>query len=75
MRLLGTVRCRPFALLAMLGAMTALFVGGATCITVRAEADPLFDYPLRTTALPLGVRAGSAGLNTHVPEISGLAAV
>ena len=33
--------------------MTALAVGGATYVSVRAEADALFDYQLRQTALSL----------------------
>ena len=53
MKLLGTLRGRLFALLAVLGAVTALAVGGATYISVRAEADQLFDYQLRQTALSL----------------------
>jgi two-component system OmpR family sensor kinase/two-component system sensor histidine kinase QseC len=51
--LLGTLRGRLFALLATLGAVTALAVGGATYVSVRAEADALFDYQLRQTALSL----------------------
>jgi two-component system OmpR family sensor kinase/two-component system sensor histidine kinase QseC len=51
--LLGTLRGRLFALLALLGAVTALAVGGATYVSVRAEADQLFDYQLRQTALSL----------------------
>lgn len=53
MKLLGTLRGRLFALLALLGAVTALAVGGATYVSVRAEADELFDYQLRQTALSL----------------------
>ena len=53
MTLAGTLRGRLFALLAVLGAVTALAVGGATYISVRAEADALFDYQLRQTALSL----------------------
>ena len=51
--LLSTLRGRLFALLAVLGAVTALGVGGATYFSVRAEADALFDYQLRQTALSL----------------------
>jgi two-component system OmpR family sensor kinase/two-component system sensor histidine kinase QseC len=51
--ILGTLRGRLFALLAVLGAVTALAVGGATYVSVRAEADALFDYQLRQTALSL----------------------
>ncbi|KQY90669.1 ATP-binding protein [Pelomonas sp. Root1444] len=51
--LLSTLRGRLFALLAVLGAVTALAVGGATYVSVRAEADQLFDYQLRQTALSL----------------------
>lgn len=50
---LGTLRGRLFALLALLGTVTALAVGGATYVSVRAEADELFDYQLRQTALSL----------------------
>jgi len=50
---LGTLRGRLFALLAALGAVTALAVSGATYVSVRAEADELFDYQLRQTALSL----------------------
>lgn len=53
MKWLGTLRGRLFALLAILGAITALAVAGATYISVRAEADALFDYQLRQTALSL----------------------
>jgi signal transduction histidine kinase len=52
-KLLTTLRGRLFALLAVLGAVTALAVGGATYVSVRAEADQLFDYQLRQTALSL----------------------
>lgn len=52
-RLLSTLRGRLFALLGVLGAVTALGVGGATYFSVRAEADQLFDYQLRQTALSL----------------------
>nr|WP_255719341.1 ATP-binding protein [Pelomonas sp. P8] len=51
--MLTTLRGRLFALLALLGAVTALAVGGATYVSVRAEADQLFDYQLRQTALSL----------------------
>lgn len=53
MKWLGTLRGRLFALLAALGAVTALAVSGATYVSVRAEADELFDYQLRQTALSL----------------------
>lgn len=53
MKLLTTLRGRLFALLALLGGVTALAVGGATYVSVRAEADQLFDYQLRQTALSL----------------------
>lgn len=53
MKWLSTLRGRLFALLAVLGAVTALAVGGATYVSVRAEADQLFDYQLRQTALSL----------------------
>jgi signal transduction histidine kinase len=52
-KLLTTLRGRLFALLALLGGVTALAVGGATYVSVRAEADQLFDYQLRQTALSL----------------------
>jgi len=52
-KLLHTLRGRLFVLLAALGAVTALAVGGATYVSVRAEADALFDYQLRQTALSL----------------------
>ncbi|MEO6278687.1 ATP-binding protein [Roseateles sp.] len=52
-RLLTTLRGRLFALLAVLGAVTALAVASATYVSVRAEADQLFDYQLRQTALSL----------------------
>lgn len=53
MKLLSTLRGRLFALLAVLGAVTAAAVAGATYVSVRAEADQLFDYQLRQTALSL----------------------
>ncbi len=53
MKLLGTLRGRLFALLAVLGAVTAVAVSGATYVSVRAQADELFDYQLRQTALSL----------------------
>ncbi|MGM9483066.1 ATP-binding protein [Roseateles sp. NT4] len=53
MKLLSTLRGRLFALLAVLGAVTAVAVAGATYVSVRAEADELFDYQLRQTALSL----------------------
>jgi len=53
MKLLNTLRGRLFALLGLLGAVTALAVGGATYVSVRDEADQLFDYQLRQTALSL----------------------
>ncbi|HEY9108527.1 MAG TPA: ATP-binding protein [Roseateles sp.] len=52
-RLLPTLRGRLFALLAALGAVTAIAVAGATYVSVRAQADELFDYQLRQTALSL----------------------
>ena len=61
MRLLSTLRGRLFALLAVLGAVTALAVGGATYFSVRAEADTLFDYQLRQTALSLRDQGRIAG--------------
>ncbi|RTL45687.1 MAG: HAMP domain-containing protein [Burkholderiales bacterium] len=56
-----TLRGRLFALLAVLGAITALAVGGATYLSVRAEADALFDYQLRQTALSLRDQGRVAG--------------
>jgi signal transduction histidine kinase len=53
MKLLATLRGRLFALLAVLGTVTAVAVAGATYFSVRAEADALFDYQLRQTALSL----------------------
>ncbi|MFG6442029.1 ATP-binding protein [Roseateles sp. LKC17W] len=53
MKWLSTLRGRLFALLAVLGAVTAAAVAGATYVSVRAEADQLFDYQLRQTALSL----------------------
>lgn len=50
---LSTLRGRLFALLAVLGAVTAAAVACATYVSVRAEADQLFDYQLRQTALSL----------------------
>ena len=61
MRLLGTLRGRLFALLAALGAVTALAVSGATYVSVRAQADELFDYQLRQTALSLRDQGRIAG--------------
>lgn len=61
MKLLGTLQGRLFALLAVLGAITALAVGGATYFSVRAEADALFDYQLRQTALSLRDQGRVAG--------------
>ncbi|MBW8843449.1 MAG: sensor histidine kinase N-terminal domain-containing protein [Burkholderiales bacterium] len=58
---MGTLRGRLFALLAALGAVTALAVGGATYVSVRAEADELFDYQLRQTALSLRDQGRIAG--------------
>ncbi|RZJ12285.1 MAG: HAMP domain-containing protein [Rubrivivax sp.] len=50
---MSTLRSRLFLLLAALGAVTAVGVGGATYFSVRAESDQLFDYQLRQTALSL----------------------
>jgi len=61
MKLLSTLRGRLFALLAVLGTVTALAVGGATYVSVRAEADALFDYQLRQTALSLRDQGRVAG--------------
>ncbi len=51
--LLRSLRGRLFAFLLALAGITALGVGGATYVSVRAEADELFDYQLRQTALSL----------------------
>ncbi len=61
MKLLSTLRGRLFALLAVLGAVTAVAVAGATYVSVRAEADALFDYQLRQTALSLRDQGRIAG--------------
>lgn len=50
---LHSLRTRLFAFLLALAAVTALAVGGATYLSVRAEADTLFDYHLRQMALSL----------------------
>lgn len=51
--LLASLRARLFAFLLALAGITALAVGGATYVSVRAEADQLFDYHLRQMALSL----------------------
>ena len=48
-----SLRLRLFTFLVALAALAALFVGGATYVSVRAEADELFDYHLRQMALSL----------------------
>ncbi|MBL8363015.1 MAG: sensor histidine kinase N-terminal domain-containing protein [Rubrivivax sp.] len=50
---LGSLRGRLFAFLGVLAAVVGLAVGGATWISVRAEADQLFDYHLQQMALSL----------------------
>lgn len=50
---LHSLRARLFAFLLALAAVTALAVGGATYLSVRGEADDLFDYHLRQMALSL----------------------
>ncbi|WP_298835688.1 ATP-binding protein [uncultured Piscinibacter sp.] len=50
---LHSLRGRLFAFLLALAGITALAVGGATYVSVRAEADELFDYHLRQMALSL----------------------
>ena len=67
MKLLSTLRGRLFALLAVLGTVTALAVGGATYVSVRAEADALFDYQLRQTALSLRDQGRVAGDEEEAP--------
>lgn len=51
--LLRSLRGRLFAFLLALAGLTALAVGGATYVSVRGEADELFDYHLRQMALSL----------------------
>lgn len=51
--LLASLRARLFAFLLALAGITALAVGSATYVSVRAEADELFDYHLRQMALSL----------------------
>ncbi len=53
MKLPPSLRARLFAFLLALASVTALAVGGATYVSVRAEADELFDYHLRQMALSL----------------------
>jgi two-component system OmpR family sensor kinase/two-component system sensor histidine kinase QseC len=48
-----SLRLRLFTLLLALAALAALAVGGGTYVSVRAEADELFDYHLRQMALSL----------------------
>ena len=48
-----SLRLRLFAFLLALASVAALAVGGATYISVRGEADELFDYQLRQMALSL----------------------
>jgi len=48
-----SLRLRLFGLLVVLGAAAGLAVGAATYLSVRAEADALFDYHLRQMALSL----------------------
>jgi two-component system OmpR family sensor kinase/two-component system sensor histidine kinase QseC len=48
-----SLRLRLFTFLLALAALAALAVGGATYVSVRAEADELFDYHLRQMALSL----------------------
>jgi len=48
-----SLRLRLFTFLVALAALAALAVGGATYVSVRAEADELFDYHLRQMALSL----------------------
>ena len=49
----GSLRGRLFAFMLALAGVTALAVGCATYVSVRAEADALFDYHLRQMALSL----------------------
>jgi two-component system OmpR family sensor kinase/two-component system sensor histidine kinase QseC len=48
-----SLRLRLFTFLVALAALAALAVGAATYVSVRAEADDLFDYHLRQMALSL----------------------
>ena len=48
-----SLRTRLFVFLLALAVLTALAVGGATYLSVRVEADNLFDYHLRQMALSL----------------------
>ena len=48
-----SLRARLFAFLLVLAALSAIGVGGATYVSVRGEADQLFDYHLRQMALSL----------------------
>ena len=50
---LRSLRARLFAFLLALAAISALAVGTATYLSVRAEADQLFDYHLEQMALSL----------------------
>lgn len=53
MNVIGSLRLRVFAFLLALALCTALGVGGATYVSVRDEADALFDYHLGQMALSL----------------------
>jgi signal transduction histidine kinase len=48
-----SLRLRLFTFLVALAALSALAVGSATYVSVRTEADELFDYHLRQMALSL----------------------
>src|SRR5262252_8328371 len=48
-----SLRLRLFVFLLALASVAALAVGGATYVSVRGEADELFDYHLRQMALSL----------------------
>ena len=54
----GSLRARLFAFLLALAALTSLAVGSATYMSVRAEADQLFDYHLQQMALSLRDHGG-----------------
>ena len=58
MALFDTLRGRLFAFLFTLAMLTALGVGGGTWLSVRAEADELFDYQLQQMALSLRDQGG-----------------
>ncbi len=58
MTLFETLRGRLFAFLLTLAGLTAVGVGGGTWLSVRSEADALFDYQLQQMALSLRDQGG-----------------